>query len=101
MAWKVLETLGAGGLGEVFLARTPEGREVAVKRLASVSPEDSSSFESEILLLSRLRHPSIVTILGCLSDSEPIFGNDRGPCYWMEYVPGRELSAAAKGASPG
>jgi Nif-specific regulatory protein len=100
MGWEVFQKLGAGGLGEVFRAKTPEGQEVALKLLASRSNDDASSFESEVLLLSRLKHPSIVSILGCAAKSGAVFGSERGPCYWMEYVPGRDLLAATKGAKP-
>ncbi|HJW13532.1 MAG TPA: serine/threonine-protein kinase, partial [Thermoanaerobaculia bacterium] len=64
--YEVLAPLGAGGMGEVWLARDPRlGREVAVKIL----PEEFSSdrervkrFEREARAASALNHPNIVTI---------------------------------------
>jgi eukaryotic-like serine/threonine-protein kinase len=64
--YEVLSPLGAGGMGEVWLARDPRlGREVAVK----VLPEEFSSdrervkrFEREARAASALNHPNIVTI---------------------------------------
>jgi serine/threonine protein kinase len=64
--YEVLSPLGAGGMGEVWLARDPRlGREVAIK----VLPEDVSSdrdrvkrFELEARAASALNHPNIVTI---------------------------------------
>jgi len=92
IAWKVQDKLGEGGSGSVYLAVTPEGQRVAVKVLAS--KEQSPLLEHEAKLLIRLRHPSIASILGYLKNSSPIFGEDRGPCFWMDYVAGDDLLTA-------
>jgi non-specific serine/threonine protein kinase len=60
--------LGAGGMGEVWLARdTRLEREVALKvlpaRLTS-SPEALAGFRNEALALASLNHPNIATIHG-------------------------------------
>jgi len=88
--WRIEKKLAAGGMGDVFLARTPEGERVAVKL---------SSLQQEVRLLVKLRHPSIVAILGYAAHSDEIFGQDRGPCYWMEYVEGEDVLSAAKKAT--
>jgi len=51
--------------------------------------------EHEAKLLVRLQHAHIASLRGYLKDSSPIFGEDRGPCFWMEYVEGDDLPAAA------
>jgi serine/threonine protein kinase/WD40 repeat protein len=53
----ILETIGRGAAGRVFRARSPEGREVALKLLiGSLSPESLGRFERERNLLSQLGH---------------------------------------------
>lgn len=100
MPWRILRQLGAGASGDVHLAETPQGDTVALKLLSERSHDVIPSFEREATILSRLRHPAIVAILGYLASSEEIFGEDRGPCYWMEYVEGRRILEAARGEDP-
>lgn len=53
----ILETIGRGAAGRVFRARSPEGREVALKLLiGSLSPQSLGRFERERKLLSQLGH---------------------------------------------
>lgn len=64
--YELLEVLGKGGTGTVFLARQPgTAREVAVKVLA-LRAEDADRamdrFRVEAAALGRLRHPGIVTV---------------------------------------
>ena len=64
----VLEQLGAGGMGEVFLARdTRLERDVALKMLPAEFARDGermSLFRSEALALAAINHPNIATIFG-------------------------------------
>ncbi|HEY8520726.1 MAG TPA: serine/threonine-protein kinase [Gammaproteobacteria bacterium] len=66
--YEVLESLGAGGMGEVFRARDARlGREVALKVLpaaASADPERLLQFEHEARVLASLNHPNIGTLHG-------------------------------------
>jgi len=58
-----LDMLGAGGMGEVFLARDEDiGREVAVKKLHQKTRASVNRFIREIRSLGSLEHPGIVPI---------------------------------------
>ncbi|KAG6492106.1 L-type lectin-domain containing receptor kinase IX.1-like [Zingiber officinale] len=57
--------LGEGGFGGVykgFLCRS--GREVAVKKISSQSKQGRKEYESEVKIISRLRHRNLVQLLG-------------------------------------
>ena len=93
-SYEILSPLGAGGMGEVYLARdTRLGREVAVKVLPEGLAGDADRlkrFEKEARSTSALNHPNIVTIHE--------IGSEGGVSYIaMERVEGstlRELLAA-------
>ncbi|KAH9606243.1 hypothetical protein KSS87_007614 [Heliosperma pusillum] len=59
--------LGDGGFGIVYYGKLRDGREVAVKRLYEKSYKQMSQFRNEIEILTRLRHPNLVTLYGCTS----------------------------------
>jgi serine/threonine-protein kinase len=87
--WKLVEQLGAGGMGVVYRAeRVKLGRAVAIKFLdarAAASPEAVARFDREARAISRLRHRHVVDILD--------FGVwRRRPYIVMEYVAGRPLN---------
>ena len=64
--FRILARIGAGGMGDVFLARdTRLDRDVALKfltRLGPVSTEYGDTLQREARLLAALNHPNIVTI---------------------------------------
>jgi len=66
--YRIIEKLGQGGMGEVFLAHdTSLDRKVALKFLPDVfsgDPERLARFEREAKLLASLNHPHIATIYG-------------------------------------
>src|SRR5947209_5058321 len=87
--YRVLEQLGAGGMGVVYRARDEQlKRDVALKVLSpKVLADDGarSRLHREALSLSQLNHPNICTIYE--------IGEADGQTYIvMEYVDGRPLS---------
>lgn len=64
--YEIIESIGAGGMGEVFLARDPKlKRRVALKLLPAEFTADKGRlqrFEQEALAVSSLNHPNILTI---------------------------------------
>ena len=84
--YAVERLLGAGGMGEVYLARDPDlGRDVALK-LATDSDRDAHArLRREAQHASQLNHPHICTIYEVgMHDGQPFIA--------MEYVEGRRLS---------
>jgi len=88
--YQVLETLGTGGMGEVFKARdTRLNRLVAIKVLRGDVVSNASRkqrFIQEAQAASALNHPNIVTVYD-------IFQHDGVDCLVMEYVAGKTLDA--------
>jgi serine/threonine protein kinase len=88
----ILERLGAGGVGEVFLARSRAGRLVAIKTVAQGARDDEplgDVFVREASVCARLRHPCIVQVRALLE--EPGFA-----ALVFEYVPGVALGRVAR-----
>ncbi len=85
--YEVGESLGRGGMGEVFRARDRHlGRDVALKRIRSDLDRQllEARFANEARLGSRLDHPAIPPVFDFLADAAP-------PCYTMKLVAGRTL----------
>ncbi len=84
--YRVLETLGRGGMASVLLAEDERlGRLVAVKRLPTSSPEEAlARFRREARLGASLNHPNVVSIYDSAID-------DDGLLIVMEYVEGQSL----------
>ncbi len=92
--YKILEKIGAGGMGDVYRAEDPKlGREVAIKVLPegfTDDPERLARFEREARAVAALSHPNILSIYD--------FGTENGITYAvMELLEGetlRQLAAA-------
>jgi serine/threonine protein kinase len=84
----ILQRLGSGGAGEVFLARSRAGKLVAIKTIADAAsrPDDASAntLAREASVCARLTHPCIVQVRAFLE--EPGFA-----ALVFEYVPGVAL----------
>jgi eukaryotic-like serine/threonine-protein kinase len=92
--YRIVEKIGAGGMGEVYRARDEHlDREVAIKVLPPGTLSDESSrkrFHKEAITLSRLNHPNIATIHD--------FDTQQGVDFLvMEYIPGITLSEKLAG----
>ncbi|HUF23803.1 MAG TPA: protein kinase [Vicinamibacterales bacterium] len=87
-SYEVIGPLGAGGMGEVYLARDSRlGREVAIKVLPTDVATDRdrlTRFEREAKAVSALNHPHIVTLY-------EVGTSDAGPFIVMERIDGRSL----------
>jgi tetratricopeptide (TPR) repeat protein len=95
--YRILGPLGAGGMGEVYVARDPSlGRTVAIKVLPqrfSHDRESLSRFTREARSASALNHPNIVTIHEV--------GTDAGtPYIVMEHIEGTDLRTLLRGGPP-
>jgi tetratricopeptide (TPR) repeat protein len=88
--YKVLEQIGAGGMGRVYRAlQAPLDIEVCIKTLhkgPGIDPQFAMRFEREAITTSKLRHPNIVSVID--------FGTHvDGTMYLvMEYIRGRSLA---------
>jgi serine/threonine-protein kinase len=87
--WRIVDRLGAGGMGVVYRAeRVKLGKMVALKFLderGALSPDAVKRFEREARAISRVQHRHCVSILD--------FGvHARRPYIVMEYLSGRPLS---------
>src|SRR5262245_11271602 len=64
--YKIVEAIGAGGMGEVYRARdTRLDRDVAIKVLPddlASDPDALKRFEREVKAVAALSHPNILTI---------------------------------------
>src|ERR1700694_4881037 len=95
--YKVLERLGAGGMGSVYLCEHMlMRRRVAVKVLPTAKAEDSSSLERfyrEARAVAALDHPNIVRAYDIDQDDNLHF-------LVMEHVDGSSLQEIVKKAGP-
>ncbi|KAJ4803023.1 U-box domain-containing protein kinase family protein [Rhynchospora pubera] len=76
-----LRKIGEGGFGCVykgFLRNTL----IAIKKLHPQSWQDRSNFEQEMVILSKLRHPNLVTLIGACSEASALV---------YEYLPNGNL----------
>src|SRR5690349_4362385 len=71
--YRLVETLGEGGMGVVHLALDPHGRAVALKLLrphVAHDPAARSRLAREVSLLGRIRDPRVATVIDADLDGE-------------------------------
>ncbi len=92
--YDLLEELGAGGMGVVWLARQRTlGRLVALKVLppaAAASSRGRARFAAEARALARVRHPALVQVFD-------VVASDAVCAYAMELIEGRSLAQILAG----
>lgn len=96
--YRILKTLGAGGMGEVFHGQHIElGRDVAIKRLKEEVALDKSvvkRFVNEARAVNLIRHENIVEVTDFFTD-------DKGRVHMvMELLEGRSLGALIRSMAP-
>ncbi|MFL1429380.1 MULTISPECIES: protein kinase domain-containing protein [unclassified Nocardiopsis] len=93
---RVLARLGAGGMGRVYLARTPGGDLAAVKLVKddlAHDPEFRARFAREVRAARRVRGPFTPAVVDADTDAQV-------PWMAAEYVPGPTLKQAVLGHGP-
>jgi WD40 repeat protein/predicted Ser/Thr protein kinase len=92
--YEVLQELGRGGMGVVYLAwQIGLRRRVALKMILSGEysrPQDVDRFRAEAQAVARLEHPNLVKI-------HEVGEQDGRPYFSMEYVEGGSLADALRG----
>ncbi|GAB4826936.1 hypothetical protein Ancab_033814 [Ancistrocladus abbreviatus] len=82
--------IGRGGFGTVYKGILKNGVEVAIKTLSAESKQGLREFLTEIKIISDVRHPNLVALIGCCAE-----GTSRILVY--EYVENRSLDRVLLG----
>ncbi|MGW5875050.1 WD40 repeat domain-containing serine/threonine protein kinase [Nocardiopsis terrae] len=93
---RLLARLGAGGMGKVYLARTPDGHLCALKVVKEDLAHDSqfrARFAREVRTAQRVRGPFTPSVV----DADP---DAAAPWMATEYVPGPTLKEAVRENGP-
>jgi predicted Ser/Thr protein kinase len=92
--YELVDRLGEGGMGTLYLARDPAlGRTVAIKLLSVRSAELRERFEREARAAAALKHHNIVTIYD-------VGDEDGQPFIAMEFVAGETLAEIVSRRAP-
>ncbi|MFI6520169.1 serine/threonine-protein kinase [Spirillospora sp. NPDC050679] len=94
--YRVLRTLGEGGMGVVYLGADPEGRNVAIKVLRPAVAGDATArrrLAREVDSMRRVHSPHVAEILDADVTAER-------PYIVTQYVPGRTLEEVVEESGP-
>jgi eukaryotic-like serine/threonine-protein kinase len=94
--YRLLRRLGAGGMGVVYLARTPGGALAAVKVIRAAHADDAgfrARFRREVETAGRVVNPWVVPLLDADPDAE-------SPWLATAFVPGPSLAEAVEECGP-
>ncbi|XVF08268.1 hypothetical protein REPUB_Repub06bG0211800 [Reevesia pubescens] len=83
--------IGGGGFGVVYRGVLRDGTQVAIKSLSAESKQGSREFVTEIDMISNIRHPNLVELIGCCIDD-----NHRILVY--EYLENNSLASVLLGS---
>lgn len=89
----VLAELASGGMGRIYLARSPGGRLVAVKTLLNVGEDDRRRFAREVGLAQRVRGVYTASVVEADATAEV-------PWMATEYVPAPSLKDLVERCGP-
>jgi len=98
-AWRIVESLGEGGMGSVFLAERDDDeydRRVAIKLIRGFpDPASLQRLRDERQILAQLNHPNVASMIdgGTTDDGQPYLV--------MEYVEGQAIDAWCRAQSIG
>jgi len=96
--YKLLHQMGAGGMGEVYLAEHRLLKRPCVLKLINADMKDNrfalARFEREVQAAATLTHPNTIGIYDYGHTDDGIF------YYVMEYLPGMSLSELVRAAGP-
>jgi eukaryotic-like serine/threonine-protein kinase len=94
--YRLLRRLAQGGLGQVYLGESPDGRLVAIKALhpaVADAPESRSVLAREARAIAQVASPFTVRLIDADTD---------GPVPWLasEYIAGPTLAERVAGTGP-
>ncbi|MFD0631841.1 protein kinase [Catenulispora yoronensis] len=95
-SYEILNRLGAGGMGQVYLGRSPSGRRVAVKVIRGELTSDPTfreRFRREVVAMRQVSGFFTAPVVDADPDGDP-------PWLATAYVPGPSLSDAVKHRGP-
>ncbi|MCI0459782.1 MAG: protein kinase [Gemmataceae bacterium] len=102
--YRVLDRLGAGGMGVVFRAEHIRMRKQVAIKVLPLSPDQDQRilrrFMTEIRAIARLQHPNIVGAIDAGSAVSPEGGAPVLHFFVMEYVPGQDLEEFVRAHGP-
>jgi len=102
--YRVLERLGVGGMGTVYLGEHRRLRKhVAIKVLTVLPGHESTDemrFAAEIRAVAKLEHPNIVGVFDAGDEGSPDSFAPMLHYYVMEYVPGHSLEELVASEGP-